>query len=155
MSKLFKSLLSFLMAFSMITFYSSQEVQAMEYTIGCDAYELAWVNDQGGFDTVGCYSSFVDAKNAMVQDDYVVRHPSSKSPTKIIAIASGIAYTYPRRNGSTTLDVYQNVNHITEKEKYKSTYVTQHRELFQPETVSFDGVDGNVKVVLMGFEGYV
>ncbi len=143
------------MAFSMMTFYSNQEVQAMEYSIGCDAYELAWVNDQGGFDTVGCYNSFADAKAAMVQDDYVVRHPSSKSPTKIIAIASGIAYSYPRRNGSTTLDVYQNINHVTEKEKYKSTYVTQHRELFQPETVSFDGVDGNVKIILMGFDGYV
>ncbi|MBQ4344265.1 MAG: glucosaminidase domain-containing protein, partial [Erysipelotrichaceae bacterium] len=143
------------MSFSMFFVVSSSEVEAKEYAFGCDAYELAWVNDAGDFETVACYGSFAEAKAAMTQDDYVVRHPSSKSPTKIIAIKSGIAISYPRRNGSTTLNVYQHQDYVTDKGKYKDTYVTQHRELFQPETVSYNGNgEGNVKLVLHGFEGY-
>lgn len=155
MSKIIKGFLSLLMAFSVMVVHFDQEVQTVDAQNGCDAYELAWVNDTGGFDTVACYSTFSEANQAMTDKDYVIRHASSKSPTKIIAIASGIAYSYPRRNGSTTLNVYQHPDHITEKEKYKSTYVVQHRELFQPETISYNGNgEGNVKVVLNGFEGY-
>lgn len=155
MNKTLKILMSFLMAFSMFFVISSSEVEAKEYAFGCDAYELAWVNDAGDFETVACYGTFAEAKAAMTQDDYVVRHPSSKSPTKIIAIKSGIAISYPRRNGSTTLNVYQHQEYVTDKGKYKDTYVTQHRELFQPETVSYNGNgEGNVKLVLQGFEGY-
>lgn len=155
MKQFFKIIMSFLMAFSMIFVFSSSEVEAKEYSFGCDAYELAWVNDEGNFETVACYGSFAEAKAAMTQDDYVVRHADSKSPTKIIAIKSGIAISYPRRNGSTTLNVYQHQDYVTEKGKYKDTYVTQHRELFQPDTVSYNGNgEGNVKLVLQGFEGY-
>ena len=155
MSKIIKSFLSLLMAFSVMVVHFNQEIKTVDAQNGCAAYELAWVNDAGGFDTVACYETFQQAKEAMIEPDYVIRHASSKSPTKIIAIASGIAYSYPRRNGSTTLNVYQHPDHITEKEKYKSTYVTQHRELFQPETISYNGSgEGNVKVVLNGFEGY-
>ena len=155
MSKIIKSFLSLLMAFSVMVVHFNQEIRTVDAQNGCAAYELAWVNDEGGFDTVACYETFEQAKEAMIEPDYVIRHESSKSPTRIIAIASGIAYSYPRRNGSTTLNVYQHPEHITEKEKYKSTYVTQHRELFQPETISYNGSgEGNVKVVLNGFEGY-
>ena len=119
MSKIIKGFLSLLMAFSVMVVHFDQEVQTVDAQNGCDAYELAWVNDAGGFDTVACYSTFSEASQAMTDKDYVIRHASSKSPTKIIAIASGIAYSYPRRNGSTTLNVYQHPDHITEKERFQ------------------------------------
>ena len=111
MSKIIKSFLSLLMAFSVMVVHFNQEIKTVDAQNGCAAYELAWVNDAGGFDTVACYETFEQAKEAMIEPDYVIRHASSKSPTKIIAIASGIAYSYPRRNGSTTLNVYQ---HLTD-----------------------------------------
>ncbi len=154
MKKLIKIVMSFLMVFSMF-FPVSAEEQTVVLSDACSAYELARVNDIGGFDSVACYSTFEEAKAAMTHDDDVVRHASSKSPTKIIAIKSGIAISYPRRNGSLTLDVYQREDFVTDKQKYKSTYVVQHRELQLPETVSYNGNgEGTVKVVLNGFEGY-
>lgn len=154
MNRLIKLCLSFLMAFSILTGAVKEEIIAQGNSVGCDAYEVAWVNDSGGFDTISCHNTFEEAKSAMNQDDYVVRHASSKSPTKIIAIASGIAYSYPKRNGSLTMNVYQSSSYVNDH-KYKVTYVVQHRELSLPETISYNGSgEGNVQLVLNGFTGY-
>ncbi|MBQ7890209.1 MAG: glucosaminidase domain-containing protein [Erysipelotrichaceae bacterium] len=154
MNRLIKLCVSFLMAFSILTGAVKEEIIAQGNSVGCDAYEVAWVNDSGGFDTISCHNTFEEAKSAMNQDDYVVRHASSKSPTKIIAIASGIAYSYPKRNGSLTMNVYQSSSYVNDH-KYKVTYVVQHRELSKPETISYNGNgEGNVQLVLNGFTGY-
>ena len=82
----------------LLTLCNGYEVQAKEsyseyYPMGCNAYEVDTVNDSGNFDQKGCFSSFAEASNAMKQlgNDAVVRHTASYSPSKIIAMNSGIA----------------------------------------------------------------
>ncbi|MDY3931676.1 MAG: hypothetical protein SOZ08_08260 [Erysipelotrichaceae bacterium] len=64
-----------------------------DYSIhqGC-VFDVDVVNDNGGFDHKGCYSDFNSAKNAMnsLGQDAVIRNASSKSPSKIIAMVSGM-----------------------------------------------------------------
>lgn len=79
--------------------YRQKESYSEYYPMGCNAYEVDTVNDSGNFDQKGCFSSFAEASNAMKQlgNDAVVRHTASYSPSKIIAMNSGIAYSYPQR----------------------------------------------------------
>ena len=66
MTNLLKFALSFFMVFTMFFPVSAEGTDASPLNIACDAYELAWINDSGGFDQVGCYSTFQEAKAAMV-----------------------------------------------------------------------------------------
>ena len=105
------------------------------YTFHCgDNYELSLVNNQGTFDLVGCYADFDQANTALKGqgDDAVIRHSKSYSNTGIIAINSGIAYSYPVRSGSITLE-YEQVSGS------KKSYVVYHRELSLPKTISYNG----------------
>lgn len=154
MKRWIKLCLSLLMVFSSVTAAKST-IEAQGSSLGCEAFEVAWINDEGGFDTLSCHTSFEEAKSAMNQEDTVVRHPASKSPSKIIAMTSGIAYSYSKRNGSLTMKIYQSSDYIDDS-KYKTTYVEQHRELFVMDTISYSGNgQGTVKAVLNGFEGFV
>ena len=67
MSKIIKSFLSLLMAFSVMVVHFNQEIKTVDAQNGCAAYELAWVNDAGGFDTVACYETFEQAGFDMQQ----------------------------------------------------------------------------------------
>ncbi len=124
------------------------------YSLNCGTqYEVATVNSSGGFDKVGCHSNFSDARKQMWNygDDGVIRHHSSLSPTKIIAMNNGVAISYPKRSGSTTLTITASEGNSN---GYKTTYVTQHREMSDAETLSYDGSgNGTVSVLLNGFEG--
>ena len=130
-------------------------VQAKEsysdyYPMQCDAFEVDTVNDSGGFDQKGCYASFSEAKSVMERsgDDAVVRHASSYSPTKIIAMNSGIAYTYPMRSGSATVTVNQYGG-------TKSTYIPKHIEVKYFSTESYDNGSGDVHINITDFDGII
>ena len=115
----------------------AKESYSTYYPMACGGFEVDVVNDNGQFDQVGCYNSFDEANTVMKRsgNDAVVRHSASYSPTKIIAMNAGIAYAYPMRDGSITLNLNQyNGN--------KDTYMPKHRELYYFSTLSYD-TDGN------------
>lgn len=144
----------------LLTLCNGYEVQAKEsyseyYPMGCNAYEVDTVNDSGNFDQKGCFSSFAEASNAMKQsgDDAVVRHAASYSPSKIIAMNSGIAYSYPQREGGITLDVKQ---YGTDSAYAKTTYIEKHREIFYTSTDSYDGNgNGTIHGTVSGFDSVI
>lgn len=119
-------------------------------------YEVAYINDDGTFKNDSCYNDFASAKKRMKElgGDYVIRHDASYSYTKIIAMNSGIAYSYPRNDA--ILNIYQDVNNIN-KIEYKKTYVARHFELNYVDTERYlktgDG-RGMIEVNLNGFHGY-
>lgn len=159
MKKLIKIILSVCLVWSVLTVCQKDFVQQVEaydftYAMNCSNYEVDTVRDDGGFQSYGCYANFNDAKAKMNElgKDAVVRHPSSKSPTKIIAMVSGTAYSYPSRYGKNTLDITQYNGNVANQ---KTTYVTMHRELYYQGTESYDGNgEGVIHINVTGFDGY-
>ena len=154
MKKLLLTLLSLFILVPMIGTFN--EVKALDST-SCP-YEVAYINDDGSFKSEACYDNFSAAKNKMKElgGDRVVRHYASLSSTKIIAMNSGIAYSYPR--SSATLSIYQDVNNVGSI-YYKSTYVARHYELNYIDTERyFVGSSGNglgmIEVNVNGFHGF-
>ena len=144
------SLFLFVGLFPPTVVYAADEYY--EYHCGND-YELASVNDDGTFKMLACHTSFSSASTALSESDNntVIRHPSSLSPTKIIAMNHGVAMSYPARTGEVTLTLTAN-----QDKTGKVTYVTNHRELTNPTTATYTGNgNGRVSVTLNGFEGYV
>ena len=132
----------------------SAKEDADPYPMACKAYEVDNVNSSGGFDKVSCHNQYSSALDAMKQlgDDGVVRHISSLSPTKIIAMNSGMAFAYPFRGGSSLLVYYQDPSFSS---AYATTYSGQHYQMKYFETVAYDGSgSGTVRINLNGFEGY-
>lgn len=132
------------------------------YSYGCSTnqFEVAYINDDGSFSNISCHGSFSEAKSAMKSNkDYVVRYSKSYSPTLIVAMNSGLVYTYPGRGNSSTMNIYQNPN-AKDDSRYKSTYVANHYEMTYVDTcdeniynIASNG-KGYVQVVLNGFEGF-
>lgn len=117
-------------------------------------FELSYITDDGRFEKDSCYNSFSEARTAMEKkgSDYVVRNYNSQSPSMIVAMLSGKAYTYPARSGSATMNIYQDV-----EERYynKKTYVANHYELdYEYTERAFSSGVGMIKVSLIGFDGY-
>lgn len=128
------------------------DVQADYYSMGCSNYEVAVANANGTFTKQACYNSFSEAQNAMggYGENAVVRHNSSKSPTKIISMVGGIAVSYPMRSGKTTMNITQ--EHSSDKRKV--TYVTKHREMKYDGTINYNGDgSGAIRVNITGFSG--
>ena len=151
MKKIFIRLLVICLLVPFIGTFESQEVQAQDLS-SC-GYEVAYINDDGSFSTVSCYGDYSSAKTKMKQlgGDHVVRHNSSLSPTKIIAMNSGIAYSYAR-NGA-TINIYQNV--ADRSIYYKQTYVGRHYELNYIDTERYLGNGtGMIEVYVNGFHGF-
>lgn len=148
MKKLFIKLLVICL---LVPFIGTFEVSAQDLK-SC-GYEVAYINDDGSFSTESCYSDFVSAKNRMKElgGDVVVRHDSSYSYTKIIAMNSGIAYSYPRDGA--TLNIYQDVNNHSIY--YKQTYVARHFELNYLDTERYLGDGrGMIETNINGFHGF-
>ena len=125
------------------------------YPMACEAYEVSKITDEGTFEKVECYTDYPQAKEAIKKNkDYVLRHPSSVSTTKIIAMNSGTVYPFPERIDSSTIRVYQ---HPTKRsDSYKETYVSDEYEMVYEGTESYEGNGkGIVHVNLNGFDGYV
>ncbi len=138
-----------------VSMNSVYHVQAKEsysdyYPMQCDAFEVDTVNDSGGFDKKGCYASFNEAKTVMQKsgNDAVVRHASSYSPTKIIAMNSGIAYSYPMRSDSIKVTIYQYGG-------TKTTYIPKHYEMTYFSTETYDNGEGDVHVNVTDFDGII
>lgn len=148
MKKLFIKLLVICL---LVPFIGTFEVSAQDLK-SC-GYEVAYINDDGSFNTESCYSDFASAKNRMKElgDDVVVRHDSSYSYTKIIAMNSGIAYSYPRDGA--TLNIYQDVNNHSIY--YKQTYLARHFELNYLDTERYLGDGrGMIETNINGFHGF-
>lgn len=148
MKKLFIKLLVICL---LVPFIGTFKVSAQDLK-SC-GYEVAYINDDGSFSTESCYSDFVSAKNRMKElgGDVVVRHDSSYSYTKIIAMNSGIAYSYPRDGA--TLNIYQDVNNHSIY--YKQTYVARHFELNYLDTERYLGDGrGMIETNINGFHGF-
>lgn len=131
------------------------------YSFACgDQFEVSYIEDDGSFSKVSCHSSFEEAKAAMkANEDYVVRYGKSYSPSKIVAMNSGLAYTYPGRRNSSTMNLYQSARN-RDSSAYKTTYVSNHYEMTYIDTCGSDVYDiagsgkGYIRVVLNGFEGF-
>ena len=142
---------------------SGKQVSAADYyPMACSygEFEVSYVEDDGTFSKVGCYSSFSSAKKAMKEnDDYVVRYGKSYSASKIVAMNGGMAYSYPARRNSATMNLYQDPNHRDDS-RYKSTYVSGYYQMKYVDTCGSDVYDiadsgkGYIQVVLNGFEGF-
>ncbi len=126
------------------------------YPMSCYAYEVDVVDGNGMFESRGCYDDFDTAKSEMKKlgQDGVLRHPSSYSPSKVIAVSAGTAYSYPQRSGSNTGRIYQSADYSP---SLKNTYITVHREMHYEDTIAYDPYSGNGKihVVVNGFDGYM
>lgn len=133
------------------------------YPMACnvDEFEVSHIEDDGSLSKVSCHSTLADAKQAMkVKDSYVVRYSKSYSPTKIVAMNSGLVYSYPGRSGHITMNIYQNYKTRTNDSKYKTTYITNHYEMTYVDTLGPEAWDikengkGYIKVIENGFEGF-
>lgn len=134
------------------------------YPLSCpvEEFEVSHIENDGSLTMVSCHSHYSNAVKTMKQDnDNVIRHANSYSPTKIIAMNSGIAYSYPERNGSITMNLYQNlVAKDSNRNNYKYTYITDNYQMAYYETladyepsIKSDG-KGFIKVTMNGFDGY-
>ena len=161
-----KFLLTFLISMiflSLMPFNGSFQAEAASYySMGCPTgqFEVSYINDDGSFATISCHGTFSEAKNAMKKNkDYVVRYGKSYSPTGIVAMNSGLAYSYPGRSGSSTMNIYQNPL-AKDDSRYKSTFVSNHYEMTYVDTCTEDVYDisasgrGYIQVVMNGFEGF-
>ena len=161
-----KSLIVILIAFIIITLMPVTGTFKAEadsyYPIACNAseFEVSYIEDDGSFTKVSCHSSLSDAKKAMRQNsDYVVRYSKSYSASKIVAMNSGLAYTYPARKNSATMSIYQDPNN-KDVSTYKTTYVAGYYQMTYVDTCGADIYDvatngkGYVRIVLNGFEGF-
>lgn len=151
MKKVLLHLLVLCILVPIIGVLETEEVKAQE--LNSCGYEVAYINDDGSFTQESCHDNFDSAKKRMKElgGDVVVRHDASYSYTKIVAMNSGIAYSYPRT--SATLNIYQNVsNHSI---IYKQTYVARHFELNYLDTERYLGDGrGMIEVNLNGFHGF-
>ena len=111
MKKILKLLLICLLLIPIIGSFNTEQISG-ETSCGLE-YEVSYIEDDGSFTNKGCYSDFESAKKAMQEfgEDYVVRQDASLSPSKIIAMNSGVAYSYHGRANSKTLNIYQNNIH--------------------------------------------
>ncbi len=128
------------------------------YECGND-FEVSYITDDGKFKKDSCQPSFDAAKAEMEKKgpEYVVRHKASLSPTKIVSMLSGKAYSYPARNegsSGTTISIWQDVNKMDIE--CKTTYVANHYELDYKRTERYFAKSGTgmAEVALNGFEGF-
>ncbi len=129
------------------------------YPIACgNDFEVSKITDDGKFTKESCYSTLEAAEKRMNElgKEYVVRHETSKSATKIVAMVSGVVYATPRMNSS-TINIYNKVN---TSGNVKTTYISGGYEMNYEYTYSYHTSgqyvsDGYVKVKMNGFDGYV
>ena len=162
MKKLLTTLFTFIYIITALSLTKNNVVFADNYyPMGCanNEFEVSIINDDGSFSKVECHSSYSKAKKLMKKnDDYVIRYSKSYSPTKIIAMNSGVAYSYPGRRNSSIMYLYQNPNDRTNS-KYKTTYIANHYEMTYISTrddlydLSKTG-KGYIQAVMNGFEGF-
>ncbi|MDO5440128.1 MAG: glucosaminidase domain-containing protein [Erysipelotrichaceae bacterium] len=162
--KIISTLLAIVLLVSTYGYFDRQKVEA-----DSDAYKVAWVNNQGGFDTVSTYADYQSAYNKMIElgndtGDYVVISNSSLSSMGIVAMNRGLVYAFPYRNNSKTLNIYAKLNdsHLSGNTNAARTYVAANNYMYYHGTayhfnagehgMNYD--HGYVKVTVGGFVGY-
>ena len=130
---------------------------ASNYSFACGSseFEVSYIEDDGSLTKVSCHSTFEDAKAVMkTNEDYVVRKNNSYSKSKIVAMNSGLAYSYPNRRGTNTMYLYQDPKQ-TGSSLYKQTYISKGFEMTYVNTYSVNANSaGYVQIVMNGFEGF-
>lgn len=136
----------------------SYNSSAGEYPYACSvAYEVDYINDDGSLKLIDCFGDFNSAKTKMKENkDYVVRNVDAYSPSKIIAMNSGLAYSFNRSYDDVVIDIYEGVKG---KANNTQTYVDRYFEMNYIETnyMSSDAShlgQGYIHIMLNGFEGY-
>ena len=148
--KILSLTLSIFLIVPIVGYFNAEKVEAS------GDYEVAYIEDNGSLTTVNTFSDFASALNEMKKnDDYVVRHKNSYSPTKIIAMNSGLVYSYPYRRGYSTMNLYEKVNSSNVGTGI-TTYVAEHYEMTYHSTYFYYESKGwgFVEVTLNGFHGY-
>lgn len=161
MNKTFlKSLLTILFTLALIPIiggFSSIYADSQTSYSSSTKYQVAKIDDNGDFEIKGEYDDFNQAKSVMqTSKNYVVRCRDGYSPTKIVAMNSGLVYSYPRGT-SNTQDIYE----AWDSNKYNRTitYVERRYEMTYVDTAymssksGFEG-QGYVEVILNGFDGF-
>lgn len=161
MNKTFlKSLLTILFTLALIPIiggFSSIYADSQTSYSSSTKYQVAKIDDNGDFEIKGEYDDFNQAKSVMqTSKNYVVRCRDGYSPTKIVAMNSGLVYSYPRGT-SNTQDIYE----ACDSNKYNRTitYVERRYEMTYVDTAymssksGFEG-QGYVEVILNGFDGF-
>ena len=135
--------------------FKAEAASNYSFACGSDEFEVSYIEDDGSLTKVSCHSTLEDAKSAMkVNNDYVVRKSNSYSKTKIVAMNSGLAYSYPNRRGTNTMYLYQDPTQ-TGSSKYKQTYISKGFEMTYVDTYSVNSNGaGYVQIVMNGFEGF-
>ncbi|MBQ3295985.1 MAG: glucosaminidase domain-containing protein [Erysipelotrichaceae bacterium] len=135
--------------------FKAEAAGSYSFACGNGEFEVSYIEDDGSLSKVSCHSTFDAAKAAMkTNDDYVVRLNSSYSKTKIIAMNSGLAYSYPNRRGTNTMYLYQDPKQ-TGSSLYKQTYISKGYEMTYVDTYSVNSSGaGYAQVVMNGFEGF-
>ena len=155
MKKLIKTLLCIFLVCPLVGYFDSTEVYADQ------KYEVDYIDDDGDFEEIATYDNLKDAKNKMAEnEDYVVRCESSLSPSKIVAMNSGLVYSYPKRKNSQTTNLYEKLTDdlygtgttICVSSNYEMTY---HETYSTTYSSSKNYMMGWVKVTLNGFTGYI
>lgn len=132
------------------------------YPMSCsiNEFEVSYIEDNGKLSKVSCHSTLKQAKAKMKEnEDYVVRYALSYSPSKIVAMNSGLVYSYPGRGNSSTMTLFQNPKQ-RDSSLYKTTYISNHYEMTYVDTCGADIYDistngkGYVQIVMNGFEGF-
>ncbi len=157
-NKFLKSILCLMIGFTIISANSNNyKVSAATdypyYPMSCPAFEVSIATSSGTFNKVECFDNFYSAKDKMnsLGNDAVVRHKEAYSPSKIIAVKSGVAVSYPQRSGKNTANITQYINNSG-----KSTYVTYHRDMAYFSTDEYyNNGDGKLHINLTGFDGYI
>jgi len=157
MKRFIISTIIFLLLLPLLGSFVVNEISADEYyPIACEIFEVSEINDDGSFSKVSCHNSYTDAKEKMKENEnYVVRHKASWSPTKIIAMNSGLVYSYPQRSGDETMNLYPSVPFSDAS--YNSYIGLKGIEMTYIDTYSLnDSLNGmgRVQIVCNGFKGY-
>lgn len=124
-------------------------------------YKVAYIEDDGSLTTIESFSDFNSAKRKMAEnEDYVVTCNASLSPSKIIAMNSGLVYSYPARRNSKTTNLYEKIdsklNGTGVTVCVSSNYEMTYHETYSTTYSSTKGYQmGWVKVTLNGFTGYI
>lgn len=131
---------------------------AEEYPYACSVdYEVDYINDDGSLKLVECYSDFNSAKAKMKEnEDYVVRNVDGYSPSKIVAMNSGLAYSFNRGYSDVVINIYEGVKGIPDN---THTYVDRYFQMNYIETNYMSSVagcegQGYIHIMLNGFDGY-
>lgn len=150
MKKLLRTLLVILITIPVFGYFNTETV------FGDGAYEVAYIQDDGSFKQIATFNDLDSARNKMKEnEDYVVRHNNSHSPSKIIAMNSGFVYTYPYRRGYSTLNLYEKINSSLVGTGV-TTYLAEHYEMTYHSTYYYHESKGfgYVEVTMNGFHGY-